>query len=70
MVQRKNAPCKGCTDRWVQDGKSCHAECEKYKEYRDTLYEIYDERKRNRDVSEYVSYRCTKINKRINFKRR
>lgn len=33
-----NAPCQNCKERWVDDKTSCHATCERYKEWKNTTF--------------------------------
>lgn len=32
-MKRPNVPCLGCQDRFVTEDKTCHATCDRYKEY-------------------------------------
>ena len=33
-MRDNKAPCKGCQDRWMNDTKTCHSECQKYLEWK------------------------------------
>jgi len=41
-MTKQIAPCFGCNNRRVVDGKTCHATCEQYKQYKQA---IADEKK-------------------------
>jgi hypothetical protein len=69
-ADRPNAPCMKCNDRWVKDGKTCHSSCEKYTEYREHLYDVYEGRKFNWEVSSYEAQRTIKINRRLHLNKR
>lgn len=64
-AERPSAPCMKCEDRWSYDGVTCHSCCEKYKDYREHLYDVYKERKFNLDVADYEAARRNKINRRL-----
>ena len=59
-----NAPCLDCKDRVLK----CHSTCERYKEYRQTLYELNEEARRKEKIRKSLDdYKCRKIN---NYKKR
>ena len=68
MRARENAPCLGCNDRWYNDGKTCHSECEKYKAYRERKKKDYDEIQTNWMISQYESERLQKIKRKTNLR--
>ena len=44
IMPRPNPPCMKCQDRHVKDdGRTCHADCEKYKQFKDDRYEVWKE---------------------------
>lgn len=48
-------PCKGCTERWVEGIKTCHATCERYakwKKWRDDI--------RHKEYLDRVSYQSVR----------
>lgn len=69
-ADRPNAPCMKCEDRWCYDGITCHSCCDKYKEYREHLYDAYAERKYNLEVNDYIAERGNKIRRRLNLQKR
>lgn len=36
-MTKQKAPCFGCNNRRVVDGKTCHATCERYKQYKQAI---------------------------------
>lgn len=51
------APCYGCTERH----ENCHAECERYKAFREEYKKREDELKKERYVNDYFGHRKIKV---------
>ncbi len=55
-------PCHGCADRWVNDGKTCHGECNRYLEWnaenQKRLQDKYNRYLLDEDIK--ASKRCVK----------
>ena len=68
MRARENAPCLGCDDRWYNEGKTCHSECEKYNAYRERKKKQYEDNVTQWEINQYESERLTKVKRRMNIK--
>lgn len=50
MPERTEAPCKDCSRRQLH----CHSTCEEYREYRQFREQIYAEKKKRADESDFM----------------
>lgn len=52
----RKSPCKECEER----KSGCHSTCEKYKEYRESIDHIKNEKKKEAEINNYVKTRVKK----------
>lgn len=50
MSERTEAPCKGCQKRQLH----CHSSCEEYREYRQYREQIYAEKMKRAEESDFM----------------
>ena len=65
-MEDKKAPCKECKDRrFIDEKTTCHAVCEKYKEWVTNLHQEEREviRQRKMDQDSYSMFEAMKIRK-------
>lgn len=62
-------PCKGCTERYVIDGRRCHSDCERYKnwkkEFDDAANHIREEHMKTTDADFLLTQRSIRYRKAI-----